>query len=161
MKQRKLRKSDLALPLDETEEILEGGKTGLLGLNGLDGYPYVVPVNYALADNRIIIHSAAKGYAQDCISADSRASFTVFNIFEIQETTTNYESAMYFGKVEIVTAKEQKAAFMKQIASKFKGQPVDQLPPGIIDRITVIILTPEEFSGKRKQGLTHKKPHLI
>ena len=47
---RKMRRFRQQLPDEEAIKILENGKTGVLAVNGDDGYPYTVPINYLLID---------------------------------------------------------------------------------------------------------------
>jgi len=49
------------LSKEETIEILKSCTSGVLGVIGDDGYPYTVPVSYALKDDKIFIHSAKEG----------------------------------------------------------------------------------------------------
>ena len=48
---RTMRRFKQQLPDAETEQILEEGKTGVLGVIGDDGYPYTVPLNYLYIPN--------------------------------------------------------------------------------------------------------------
>lgn len=60
----------------EMEEILRQETIGWLGLSG-DGGPYVVPLNYAYVDGRILFHCAHEGLKLDCIRATPEACFAV------------------------------------------------------------------------------------
>ena len=54
------RKKQLLSKEKETIEILKSCTSGVLGVVGDDGYPYTVPVSYALKDDKIFIHSAKR-----------------------------------------------------------------------------------------------------
>ena len=58
---RTMRRFKQQLPDAETEQILEEGKTGVLGVIGDDGYPYTVPMNYLYKDGKIVFHGAKQG----------------------------------------------------------------------------------------------------
>lgn len=60
----------------EMEEILHEETIGWLGLSG-DGGPYVVPLNYAYADGKIVFHCAHEGIKLDCIGANPEVCFAV------------------------------------------------------------------------------------
>ena len=49
---RKMRRFKQELSEEETEQILENGTTGILGVIGDDDYPYTVPVNYLYRNGR-------------------------------------------------------------------------------------------------------------
>ena len=67
---RPMRRSRQQLSDAETIEILKRGKQGILGLNGDDGYPYAIPVNYVYSDGKIYFHGARSGYKYDCMVRD-------------------------------------------------------------------------------------------
>jgi hypothetical protein len=58
---REMRRKKQLLSKEETIEILKSCTSGVLGVIGDDGYPYTVPVSYALKDDKIFIHSAKEG----------------------------------------------------------------------------------------------------
>ena len=51
-----------------------------LGMNDIDGYPYVVPINYGFerTDETFIfyLHFSLKGHLVDCLKADNRVCLT-------------------------------------------------------------------------------------
>jgi len=61
----------------EMEEILRREVWGCLGLCA-DVQPYVVPINYAYVDGRILFHCALEGEKLDCIRAARRGSSKVW-----------------------------------------------------------------------------------
>ena len=58
------------------ESILREEIWGSLGLS-MDGQPYVVPLNYAYVDGKILFHCALKGRKLDCIRANPNVCFVV------------------------------------------------------------------------------------
>jgi len=60
----------------EMEALLRQGSMGHLGLS-VKGQPYVVPLNYAYVDGRILFHCALSGAKLDHIRANERVCFTV------------------------------------------------------------------------------------
>ncbi len=150
MKQRPLRKSEWTLSWDDCKKILAAQTDGVLGLVGADGYPYPVPMNYLFAEDKIITHSAVEGYKLECIGKNPRAGFTVYNVFEVKETTSTWESVMVFGSAEIVQNADDKQKYMRMLAGKFGNAP-EGFPPQLLKRFAVIIVNIEEYSGKIKQ----------
>jgi uncharacterized protein len=60
----------------EMESILQEETIGYLGL-AAGGEPYVVPLNYAYVDGRILFHCALMGKKLDDLRANPRVCFTV------------------------------------------------------------------------------------
>ena len=66
---RSMRRARLALDERECEEILKRGEYGVLAVQGDEGYPYAVPLNYVFVDGAIYFHSAKEGHKIDAITA--------------------------------------------------------------------------------------------
>lgn len=60
----------------EMEEILHEETVGYLGLS-MDGMPYVVPLNYAYVEGKILFHCALAGKKLDYLKTNSHVCFTV------------------------------------------------------------------------------------
>lgn len=103
----RLRKQQLSE--EEAIEILKNGKTGVLGVNGDDGYPYAVPVNYAYAGGKIYIHGAKSGHKQDAIARSDKVSFCVVARDDVivEELTTWFESIIVFGRAKRLETEEE------------------------------------------------------
>jgi uncharacterized protein len=61
----------------EMEEVLRREAWGCLGVCTADGHPYVVPINYAYVDGKVLFHCALEGKKLDCIRANPGVCFTV------------------------------------------------------------------------------------
>ena len=57
---RSMRRARQQLSEQESVEILERGTSGVLALLGEDGYPYAVPISYALDGRRLFFHRARR-----------------------------------------------------------------------------------------------------
>lgn len=93
------------IPHDECLAMLRDGQFGTLAVRGADGYPYAVPMNYALLDNGeepplICMHSAQQGHKIDAITRDSKVSFTVVGQSRIvpEKITDYFQSVIAFGR---------------------------------------------------------------
>ena len=92
---REMRRFKQALSKEDCIKILEGQNTGVLAVNGDDGYPYAVPMSYIYADGKIYFHSAKSGHKNDAIMRNPKVSFCVtetdvilpkdFTLFNYQE----------------------------------------------------------------------------
>ena len=150
---RPMRRSRQALTPEETTDILKRGKTGILALNGDDGMPYAVPVNYLYRAGRIYIHGAKKGYKLDCIARSPKCSFCVVDEDRIvpEKYTTYFRSAMAFGSVRVMTNEAEMRGAVRELALKYCADYADGIEAEI-DRewagLGMLEMTVEEMSGK-------------
>jgi nitroimidazol reductase NimA-like FMN-containing flavoprotein (pyridoxamine 5'-phosphate oxidase superfamily) len=73
-----MRRKNRELTHDDAIEIFKKGKYGILALVGKNGYPYGVPLYYALIDDNVYFHSTAQGgHKTECFAYNPKASFTV------------------------------------------------------------------------------------
>lgn len=56
-----MRRNKQALCQEECEQVLCRATSGVLSLISLDGFPYGVPLSYALVDGVIVFHGALEG----------------------------------------------------------------------------------------------------
>ena len=56
-----MRRNKQALCQEECEQVLRRATSGVLSLTSLDGFPYGVPLSYALVDGVIVFHARSKG----------------------------------------------------------------------------------------------------
>lgn len=101
---RKMRRFRQQLSDEEAIKIIENGKTGVLAVNGDDGYPYTVPLNYIFKDGKIIVHGSKGGHKYDAIKSNDKVSFCVIDQDEVvPDKVTNYfRSVVVFGRAKIV-----------------------------------------------------------
>lgn len=101
---RPMRRSRQLLSREQTEEILRRGTSGVLALQGDDGYPYAVPVSYHYMNGKLYFHGGKAGYKLDCIRRCPKASFCVVDEDHVvpEEYTTYFRSAIATGQVHIM-----------------------------------------------------------
>jgi len=106
---------------EESINILKSCSAGVLAVNGINGYPYTIPLNYTYVDNRIIIHCATEGYKLDCLRADDRVSFCVIDRNEIvpEKFGTIFSSVVVFGRVRFITEDTEKQFALEAINAKY------------------------------------------
>lgn len=120
--QKEIRRKERAMDTGWARRLLEEADHGFLGLAAPDGQPYVVPVNHVVVDGHIVIHSANEGQKLDMVRANPLVCYTVCTQHEVlpEVTSTRYQSAMAFGKAEIVEDVNAKkpllVALMKRLA---------------------------------------------
>ena len=71
---RKIRKIKNEINQAEAKELLKNSRRGILAMNGDDGYPYAIPVNYFYdeAEEKIFFHGAKAGYKVDCLKSSDK-----------------------------------------------------------------------------------------
>lgn len=118
---REMRLKDQALSRAEIEDILAKTTHGTLALNGDDGYPYSVPVNFVYSDGKIYFHGISEGYKFDCMSRDDKVSFSVVGMEDVKSDkfTSDFSSVIIFGRVKILKEREEKLQAMYKMVGKF------------------------------------------
>ena len=93
---RKMRRFKQQLTEEESINVLDRNKTGILAVIGDEGYPYTVPINYVYADGKIFMHSATAGHKIDAIRTCDKASFCVIDADDVvpQDYSTNFRKTI-------------------------------------------------------------------
>ena len=78
---RKIRRVKNEISVEAAKELLRNNKRGALAVNGDNGYPYAIPIDfyYDEDENRIYFHSARRGHKIDSIKADDKVCFTTWD----------------------------------------------------------------------------------
>jgi len=153
---RDMRRSRQRLSQEEVEDILREGKTGVLAVNGDEGYPYAVPMNYVFADGRIYLHSALSGHKVDAIRADERVSFCVIGADDVlpEKYATNYKSVIAFGRARFVEDEDEKMSSLRRLGDKYnpgEDEALDKEVASGYSHVCMIAIDIEHVTGK--QGL--------
>lgn len=150
---REMRRKKQLLSKEETINILEACTSGVLGVNGEEGYPYTVPVSYVLKGDKLFIHSAKEGHKIDSIKKNDKVTFCVIEKDQvIQETfTTHFRSVSIFGRARILTDDSKKQYALESLVEKYspdfikEGQKEIKREWNIVSLIEVKI---EHMTGK-------------
>ena len=90
----------------ECKEILKQEVRGVLAVNGDDGYPYALPINfyYDEESNRIYFHSGKVGHKLDAIAKSDKVSFCVYDkgYHKDGHWSLNIRSVIIFGRIRTV-----------------------------------------------------------
>ena len=153
---REMRRFKQQIPQQEAIAILEQGQTGILAVNGDDGYPYPVPVNYVYKDGKIYFHGARAGHKFDAMARDSKVSFCVIQKDDIvpEELTDYFRSVIAFGRVRLLEGDElYQAAY--NLSMKYYDNPeaVRAEIEGSLNRLACFEITIEHLTGKEAKEL--------
>lgn len=118
---REMRRRKQALSEEQCVEILERATSGVLGVNGDDGYPYAVPVSFAWRDGNIYFHCAKAGHKFESILRSDKVSFCVIDQDSIvpAELTTYFRSVICFGRARVLESEEEISRCLRLLGEKY------------------------------------------
>lgn len=142
-----LRRQDRALNMEEANGILKRGNFGVLSVIGENGYPYGVPVHYAMLEDSLYFHcSSAGGHKVDALKNNPKICFTVIET----EDGIKSQSAIFFGTANEVNEKRQ--LVLEKLVEKFvpeiAWETAKQGIPYALDNILAFELNIDHLSGK-------------
>ena len=150
---REMRRFKQQLSEDEIEFILNKHTSGVLAVNGDDGYPYTIPISYTYDNQQLFFHSANEGHKIDAIRNNDKVSFCVIDQDDvIQETfTTHYRSVIVFGRASIITDPKLRQLALESLVKKYSPDFLEKGQQEIRqawDHVSIIAVTIEHKSGK-------------
>ena len=150
-----IRRADRATSLEDARALLMRATYGVLSTVDSDGLPYATPLSYACVDNRIYFHCAHEGRKLDNIAANPRVAFCVIGDTQTlpREFATRYESAVAFGKAQMVTGDEKRAALvllLEKYSPEFMASGMKYLE-GKFAQTTVVRIDIDHLTGKARR----------
>ncbi len=147
-------------------EFLDAEHTGRLATVDGDGHPQVIPMNFALLDGSIYMHSHTRGEKLDNIRRDARVGFEVDreyaflpSYFEDEHDAsvadTLYASVVIKGTASIVEDEGEKCGALNALMAKYQPEGrYDRVKPGddVLRAVAVIRVVPSSMRGKYKIG---------
>lgn len=151
---RTMRRGKQQLTMEETREILAQGQTGILAVEGDEGYPYAVPLNYAYQNDSIFFHCAKNGHKTDGILKNPKVSFCVVGKDKVVAETfsTDYKSVIAFGRAEIIKEDEKRVYALKALIEKYSKEYEEQGEKEIEkfwNQVEIVEIQIEHVTGKR------------
>lgn len=155
---RSMRRSRQQLSDAECIKCLKEATSGVLALLGDDGYPYTVPLSYAIVENKIVFHGAKEGHKMDAIKACDKASFCIIYQDDVIEElyTTLFKSVIVFGKIRIVEEDSLKRYYADELGKRYRDGHDMERKKEIDDSwntLGVIELQIEHMTGKQSLRL--------
>ncbi|MFH2112294.1 MAG: pyridoxamine 5'-phosphate oxidase family protein [Candidatus Bathyarchaeota archaeon] len=146
------------------EEILRENQVGRLG-TAVDGQPYIVPMNYAYVQGRILMHTHRDGKKVRDIRVNPRVCFEVDSGEMIEGDdpcgySWEYRSVVAHGDARIVEDPAKKLEVLRIISDKYafgKGQKltreaVDRFKDLVVIEVTVTGMTGKMSPAKPKES---------
>ncbi|MBR5269901.1 MAG: pyridoxamine 5'-phosphate oxidase family protein [Anaerotignum sp.] len=119
---RPIRKKKNEISVDKAKALLHSSRRGVLAVNGDDGYPYAIPINYLYDEEneKIIFHGAKAGHKVDALKKNDKICFTVFGNETVKEEAWApfLQSVVVFGRCHLVESQEDTIALVKKFAAK-------------------------------------------
>ena len=126
---REIRRKNREISIDSAKQLLQSSRRGVLAVNGDDGYPYAIPINYLYDDEaqRIYFHGAKIGHKVDALRASDKVCFTVYGNETIRTDAWApfMQSVVVFGRCHLIEAGPEATRRIKQLAMKY--YPSEQL----------------------------------
>ena len=151
------RRKNKEISLETSKDLLRLSRRGVLSVNGDNGYPYAIPINYLYDEknNKIIFHSSKVGHKVDSLKKSDKVCFTVYGNETIKEENWApfLQSVVVFGRCRFVEEKEKTLRLVKQFALKY--YPNEEMVNEEISlsgmNVQIFIIDIEHLSGKEIQ----------
>lgn len=155
---RPLRRKKRAITDEEARELLATCKRGVFAVNGDDGYPYAIPVNYFFdaEHDKIYFHGAKAGHKVDALKRDDKVCFTVYGNewYKDGDWAPYVMSTVVFGRCRLANGTP---AFIedkvRQLALKYypSAEEVEEEIAKDIKGVQLYEITIEHLCGKQIQ----------
>lgn len=136
----------------ECKEILKQEVRGVLAVNGDDGYPYALPINFYFDEenNKVYFHSGRVGHKLDAIANSDKVSFCVYDKGYRKDGhwSLNIKSVIIFGRIRIIKdwSEELMVSFCKRFTSDMEY--IYNEIEGFKENTAVLCLEIEHMTGK-------------
>ena len=153
-----IRKKINEIGRNTAEALLQSNRRGILAMNGDNGYPYAIPINYFYdcAGQKIYFHGAKAGHKVDALKTSDKVCFTVYGNERIDESESwapYVQSVVVFGRCSLLEAGPKSIQQLKEFAMKY--YPDETLADDQIARngraTQMFEITIEHMSGKQVQ----------
>ena len=162
MEFRPMRRHRQELAAEECVAILQSATSGVLGLIGDGGYPYIVPISHCYANGKLYFHSAVSGHKVDAIKNESKCSFCVIDKDDVQPAkyTTYFRSVIAFGKISILENDDERIEALRMIGRRFNPNDQEGLQKEIdksFGHVLIMAMEIEHLSGKEAIEIVREK----
>ena len=152
---RDVRRTKNALGAEEAKELLRRCPRAALAVNGDDGYPYAIPINfyYDEGEGRIYFHTGRRGYKLEAIQASDKVCLTTWDEGYRDEGDWAYHvsSCVVFGRARVVTDRAVTEKKLRALALKYypsAEEAEEEIRRGIA-AVQMIAMDIEHITGKR------------
>lgn len=154
---RPMRRANRAISEEAAKQLLQQSRRGVLAVNGDDGYPFAIPVNYFYdpEQGKIYFHGAKTGHKVDALKKSDKVCFTVYGNehFEPDDWAPYMQSTVVFGRCRLVEDAAQTEARVRELAAKYypNQEEIDTEVEKSIRGVQLYEITVEHLTGKQIQ----------
>ena len=154
---RTIRKKKNEISIDTAKALLQSSRRGVLAVNGDNGYPYAIPINYVYDDDaqKIYFHGVRAGHKVDALRACDKVCFTVYGNETIKEEdwAPFVQSVVVFGRCHLIESGARATTLLKRFAMKYypSEQLVDEEIAHAGKAVQMFEIDVEYLSGKEIQ----------
>ena len=140
---------------EEAKELLRNNKRAAFSVNGDDGYPYTIPINfyYDEEENKIYFHGAKKGHKIDSIKKNDKVCLTTWNDGYVDDGDWAYHvsSCVIFGRARLVDDIRITEEKIRKFALKYypSAEEVEEEIKIGIKGVQLVEIEIEHISGKK------------
>ena len=147
-------------------EFLNFEHVGRIASLDKDGFPQIIPMNFAFVNWAIYMHSHTRGEKLENIKANSKVGFEVDRELEFlpsyfssptdaSQADTFYISVVIKGDATIINDKQEKAMALNALMEKYQPEGgYEKILPQmhVVDEVAIIKIVPKTIKGKYKIG---------
>lgn len=151
---------------EKIAEFLNSEHVGRIASLDKDGFPQIIPMNFAFVNGAIYMHSHTRGEKLDNIKSNPKVGFEVDKEVEFlpsyftsptdaSQADTLYISVVIKGDGIIVNDRQEKVLALNSLMEKYQPEGrYEKLSPemGVVDEVAVIKIIPRTIRGKYKIG---------
>lgn len=136
------------------EKVLLEAEWFELAMAGVDGWPYVLPMNFGYEGGFLYVHGAAEGKKVDILRGNPKVCFQAVVGTEIirdendpSEFSMKYRSVTGLGEAEILSGMDEKREALCAIMRHYDG-PTEPMPDAMVNATLVVKIKILEMTGK-------------
>ena len=154
---RTIRKKKNEISTEDAKELLRTSRRGILAVNGDDGYPYAIPINYFYdeASEKIFFHGSRVGHKADALKACDKICFTVIGqeTLKAEPWAPYVKSAVVFGRCRLIEDTEYALKMLRQFTMKYypDEQTMNEEIARCAKAVQMFEISIEHISGKEVQ----------
>lgn len=152
---RPIRRKKRELCEEDAKKLLLNEKRGVLAVNGDDGYPFAIPVNYLYDPQagKIYIHGARAGHKVDSLKKSDKVCFTVYGNAQKKEDDWAWyvQSTVVFGRCRMIEDSPQIEERVRALAQRYypNQEEIEAEIARDIRGVMLYEITIEHLSGKQ------------
>ena len=152
---RDIRKKKNQISTEAAEQLLWEARRGILAVNGREGYPYAIPINYYYdrEAQKIYFHGARAGHKAEAIRACDKVCFTVYGgeFYKNDHWAPYVQSVLVYGRCRLVEDIAVTEARVRELAMKYypSAEEVEAEIAKDLRAVQLYEITVEHMTGKQ------------